>query len=76
MDRDSAHIYMNSPPMDLIAIFDELSGVVNLTIGRRSYDMSEKLRWIGFKIVRDSDYLKYLFQTDEQHSINFVRVHF
>jgi hypothetical protein len=74
--EESTHRYMNSPPMDLIAMFDEFTGTVNLTLGRRSYEMSEKLRWIGCKTVPDSNYLKYEFQIrNEQHSINYVRVH-
>ena len=39
---ESAHLYTNSPPMDLIAMFDDETGMVTLTMGRRSYEMSDK----------------------------------
>ena len=35
---------------------------------------SDKLRFIGFKVVPDSDYLKYTFETTEEYPIAYVRV--
>ena len=72
--HDEAHRFLDSPPMDLTAMWDELSGLVTLTMGRRSYNMSDKLRFIGFKVVPDSDYLKYTFETTEEYPIAYVRV--
>ena len=72
--HDEAHRFLDSPPMDRIAMWDELAGLVTLTMGRRSYDMSEKLRFIGFKVVPDSDYLKYTFETTKEYPIAYVRV--
>jgi len=60
--QDEAHRFTDSPPMDLMAVYDELAATVTLTLGRRSYEMSQKVLWIGFKVVPNSDYLKYEFE--------------
>ena len=66
---------MASEPMSLEALYDELAGQVHLTMGRSSYKLSQALRFMGFSLVPDTDYLKYVFETDAGHSIAYVRVH-
>ena len=66
---------MASKPMTLEAVYDELAGQVHLTMGRSSYKLSQALRFIGFSLVPETDYLKYVFETDANHCIAYVRVH-
>ena len=66
---------MASEPMSLEALYDELAGQVHLTMGRSSYKLSLALRFMGFSLVPETDFLKYVFETDADHCIAYVRVH-
>ena len=64
---------MASPPMALKAMYDEMAGTVHLTMGRSSFRVSQALRYMGFNLLPDTDYMKFEFEMDADRCIAYVR---
>ena len=70
---EATEFFMASPPMALKAMYDEMAGMVHLTMGRSSFKVSQALRYMGFNLVPDTDYMKYEFEMDAERCIAYVR---
>ena len=64
---------MTSPPMALKAMYDEMAGMVHLTMGRSSFKVSQALHYMGFNLLPDTDYMKFEFEMDADRCIACVR---
>ena len=59
--------------MKIAAVYDEEQDMVSITIGRPSYEISNKLKFMGAKMQPDSDYKLFHFQCTEEHPISYVQ---
>ena len=60
-------------PMKIAAVYDEEQDMVSITIGCPSYEISDKLKFMGAKMQPDSDYKLFHFQCTEDHPISYVQ---
>ena len=59
---EATEFFMASQPMTLKAMYDEMAGTVHLTMGRSSFRVSQALRYMGFNLLPDTDYMKFEFE--------------
>ena len=59
--------------MALKAMDDEMASMVHLTMGRSSFRVSQALRYMGFNLLPDTDYMKFEFEMDADRCIAYVR---
>jgi hypothetical protein len=70
--RASQDKFMSSPPKSIMAMIMEDDQQILVTLGRRALDISKMVEMIGFKMVEDSDYMKFNINITDECSITFV----